>query len=229
MLITDYLPKGFSCAGCGLAAWKTVCEECKENLRWNSELLSSPVCELEAIAPLLFSFSRAQALIRRFKEQGGVDLKKTLFRINEPLKFKLMETHFFAVVPIPQDQSRSFRRGHESALSIARFFSRELGIPLLRLLKLPRGQSKQITGLQKFEREWAINPFLYTSQDSPLVFMDLLEEKVNQRKEVRILLVDDLITSGSTLSKACSTLKETYPHFKIWGGGIGYRPGRQYQ
>jgi hypoxanthine phosphoribosyltransferase len=85
-----------------------------------------------------------------------------------------------------------------------------------------------VTGLQKFEREWAINPFLVSTEKLPAVFKELMDEKIKHGREIRILLVDDLITSGSTLSKASLTLKEYYPRLKIWGGGIGFRPSRHF-
>ena len=225
-MLLDLLPKGFTCAGCGLTTWKSVCESCKENLQWNHDFLDSPVAEIEALAPLLFSYSRTQTLIRRFKEYGGTDLKRAIFKMSAPLKHQLMETHFFAVIPIPQDRDRSYVRGHESALETARFFSRQLQIPVAPLLCLKKKKTKRLTGLSKFAREWAENPFVLKNDSLPFSLSCLLQEKMNQKKEIRVLLVDDLITSGSTLAKAGDTLKTLYPDLRIWGGSLGFRPHR---
>jgi predicted amidophosphoribosyltransferase len=228
-MLLNLLPKGFTCAGCAHTTWKSVCESCKQNLQWNQTFLPSPVSEIEAFAPLLFSYSRTQTLIRRFKEYGGTDLQRAIFKMPPPLKHTLMETHFFAVIPIPQDRDRSYRRGHESALETARFFSRQLQIPLAPLLGLRKHKSKRLTGQRKFAREWAENPFVLQKDALPIALAGLLQEKMNQKKEIRILLVDDLITSGSTLAKAGDTLKMLYPDLKIWGGSLGFRPNRVIQ
>lgn len=227
-MFTDYLPKGFTCAGCTRASWKSVCEFCKENLPWNDDLLPSPVTELESIAPLMYSFSRSQTLIRRFKEYGGSDLKRALFQMQHPLKHRLMESHFFAVIPIPQDLDRSYTRGHESGLTVAKYFSQQLRVPLLPLLTLRSRNTARQTGLRKFEREWSENPFVFSDVCNRQWAYHRLRDHMESRKEVRLLLVDDLITSGSTLSKACSTLREFYPNLKIWGGSIGFRPSRRF-
>jgi len=139
-----------------------------------------------------------------------------------------METHFFAVIPIPQDVDRSYRRGHESARETAQFFAKQLSIPVFPVLKLKSRKTKRLTGLSKFEREWAENPFQMADPSEILGLngYSLLQEKINQGKEIRILLVDDLITSGSTLSKASESLKDLSPNLKIWGAGIGFRPHR---
>jgi predicted amidophosphoribosyltransferase len=225
-MLSDHLPKGFSCVGCARTTWKTICDSCKETLQWNQTYLPSPICELQAIAPLMFSYSRSQALIRQYKEHGGIDLRRALFRMPHPLLHQLTETHFFGVVPIPQDQERSFRRGHESALSTARFFANQLSLPVLPILKLKNKKTKRLTGLTKAEREWAENPFAFC-EDSSFCF-ELFREKMNSGREIRLLLIDDLITSGSTLAKACDTLITYYPKSKIWGGGIGFRPHRRF-
>jgi predicted amidophosphoribosyltransferase len=227
-MFIDSIPKAFTCAGCMLTTWKSVCNSCKENLQWNQEFLPSPVSEMEALAPLLFSYSRTQTLIRRFKENGGNDLKRALFRMPLPLKNRLMETHFFAVVPIPQDLDRSYHRGHESARETAQYFAKQLSLPLFPALKLKSRKTKRLTGLMKVEREWAENQFVLANPRELLGLKGyaLLQEKMTQGKEIRILLVDDLITSGSTLAKAGDTLKELYPNLKIWGAGIGFRPHR---
>jgi predicted amidophosphoribosyltransferase len=230
-MLIDSFPKPFACAGCSLTTWKSVCDPCKQTLQWNAEFLPSPVSELEALAPLLFSYSRTQTLIRRFKERGGNDLRRALFRMPAPLKNRLIETHFFAVVPVPQDVDRSYVRGHESAFETAQFFAKQLGVPVFPILKLKNKKTKRLTGLNKHEREWAENPFalLPTSNQWWLKGFPLFQEKLNQGKEIRILLVDDLITSGSTLAKAGDTLKELDPNLRIWGGSIGFRPHRVVQ
>ena len=227
-MLIHILPKAFLCVGCLNPCWKIICAGCADALRSNHEILPSPVSQVEGLAPLLYSYSRTQALIRTFKERGGSQLSRLLFSMSPQLKNKLLETHFFAIVPIPQDAARSFRRGHESARTTAKFFSKVLSVPLFPILKLKNNKTEQLTGLQKFEREWAESPFVIAGPREILGsrLYPLFQEKVNQGREIRLLLVDDLITSGSTLSKASYAMSELHPNLKIWGGSIGFRPRR---
>ena len=223
--VLQQIPKVLFCAGCRNPAWVTVCNECKDSRYPNSSILASPVHEIEGVAPLLYSFERTQTLIRRWKEHGGTDLRKHLFRMPEPLRHELLQNHFFAIVPIPQSQKRSYVRGHDSALEVARFFSLKLDLPILTLLELKDEKTKRLTGLSRFEREFAENPFRITHEfprnDS---LSKKLGEAVDQGRETRLLLIDDLITSGSTISKAAETLQSLLPRSKIWAGSLGFRP-----
>lgn len=221
----DVFPPTFLCAGCHRPAWKTICKACHGSLQWNPAILGAPLPGLEGAAPLLYSFHRTQSLIRHWKEHQGSDLRRALFRMPISLQNQLMEKHFFAIVPIPQDRERAEKRGHESALEVAQFFSRKLDVPILNLLQLSQKRTGRMAGRNRFEREFSHNPFKIRSE-FPITgaLGQALEEKVFQAKEIRLLLVDDLMTSGSTLSKATDTLQCLLPRARIWAGAIGIRP-----
>ena len=221
----DLFPPSFLCAACRLPTWKTICDPCKQSLHFNQEILPPPFPGVEGAAPLLYSFHRTQSLIRHWKEHQGSDVRRALFRMPISLQNQLCEKHFFAVVPIPQDLGRAEKRGHQSAHEVARFFSRKIKVPILELLQLKEKITARVAGLSRFEREFAPNPFcIHRGFPEPGYLSQELERKVFQGKEIRILLIDDLMTSGSTLSKAQSTLHELLPRARIWVGGIGIRP-----
>ena len=141
------------------------------------------------------------------------------------LQQKLIQEHFFAIVPVPQDETRAEKRGHASALEVSRFFSRKLELPILPLLELSQRHTPRIAGRDRFEREFSPNPFqIHREFPRAGLLRDQLEERVFQGREIKLLLVDDLMTSGSTLSKACEVLKGILPRSKIWAGAIGIRP-----
>ena len=218
----------FYCPGCGLAASQIICRPCIESLTQNPRVLRSPTSSLEGVAPAFFAFERALKLIRRWKSSGGSSLEKVLFRLSPELKKNLLELNFFAIVPIPQSKARSYRRGHCSALRVAQWYSRELNVPLVALLGLKDSQPKPQTGRNRFEREFSRNPFCIqteTNWTSPLMLN--LKEKVDRGAEIRILIVDDLITSGSTFAKASSVIQELFPRARCWAGTLGYRPRHQ--
>ncbi len=141
------------------------------------------------------------------------------------LKQELLELHFFAIIPIPQSQKRSYRRGHDSAYEVAHFFSRELNVPILPLLELTCSDPEQQTGKSRFEREVSRNPF-QISECFPWnnQLMDTLLKQVDQGRCTQFLIIDDVITSGATLAKASVRIRELIPRSKCFAGSLGYRP-----
>ncbi len=219
----------FLCSGCGFPAFQTLCSACRDSFYWNRNILSSSHREIEGIAPLLYSFERTQRIIRRWKEHGGSSLEVRLFRMPPELGARLRDLDFFCIVPIPQSRKRTLRRGRESALVTARHFSDHLEIPVLPLLDLRVSDPVRQTGRTRFEREFSSNPFSLSgvlNWDSEV--LRKLGERVDQGCEVRILLIDDLITSGNTLAKAAATLREWLPRIRCWAGALGYRPRPQH-
>lgn len=215
----------FVCAGCKLPSSKTICNSCRKSILSNSKIIPLPIYPIEGVAPLYYSFERTQALIRNWKETSSSEARNLLFRMPEGLRRSLIELHFTGVVPIPQDRRRSYLRTHESALEVAHFFAKQLDLPMLGLLELKNESLTQLTGMNRFDREFAENPFQINEIfNEHRALSRLMEEKLGRETEMRILLVDDLITSGSTLSKAGELLLDSFPQMKIWAGSLGFRP-----
>ena len=215
----------FFCSGCRYPCLDVLCPACRESFYWNTRILPSNHTGIEGIAPLLYGFERTQRIIRRWKEHGGSALESRLFRMPEGLRSGLQTLGLFGVVPIPQSRKRSWQRGHESALSTARHFSWHLEVPLLPLLSLTVPDPLRQTGKNRFDRDFSSQPFKISMDlDFSREWFHELGCRIDQGREVRILLVDDLVTSGSTLSKAAWALKEWLPRVRCWGGSLGYRP-----
>jgi phosphoribosylpyrophosphate synthetase len=223
--LQSYLPKFFLCPGCRHPTHQVICASCERLILRNTQILCSHHESIQGIAPLVYAFETTQAIIRKWKEYRGSQLQRILFQVPEVLRTQLIKLHFFAIVPIPQNQKRSFARGQDSAFEIAQCFSKSLDLPILPLLELQHKNPERQTGLGHFDREFSKNPFQIHTQfgwNSPL--FRRMEEKVLNGEEIRILLVDDLITSGSTLTKSAMVIQSFLPRSKIWAGSIGYRP-----
>jgi hypoxanthine phosphoribosyltransferase len=82
-----------------------------------------------------------------------------------------------------------------------------------------------MTGKSRFERDHLPNPFQISgrfSSDHPV--FPLMEDRVFSGKEIPLLLVDDLITSGATLARAANVIHGFPPRARIHTSGLGYRP-----
>ncbi len=128
---------------------------------------------------------------------------------------KLMnQMNFDAIVPIPQNTKRTLERGHSSSLEVARFFSRLMGIPIEKeWLKLKPDSNRKQALLNEWERRYLDNPFEIGTISSTVY-----------NKTYRVLIVDDFVTSGSTLNKAANEISASIKNLEIYAGCLGWKP-----
>ena len=222
----QFIPTPFLCQSCNLPCWEGICSPCLNSIKLNEELLPSPSSELIAIAPSLYAFQNTYTLIRLWKEHRGSLLRTKLFQISPLLREKLKSIQFDFIIPIPQSKKRTHLREHASALEISRFFSKQLAIPILELISLQEQNPTRVASLTAWDRTYAPTPFQISNRlfKEDLHYSEKLEKSILKRQEIKLLLVDDLITSGSTLIKAAETIHTLLPRSKIYGASLGYRP-----
>ena len=97
------------------------------------------------------------------------------------------------VVPVPLHWRRQMRRGYNQAERIARPLARRLGLPLTHLLRRRRSTAPQ-----------ARLPRAGRSANLRRAFAGRRAQRVRGK---RVLLVDDVTTTGATLDQAAATLK----------------------
>ena len=222
----QFIPTPFLCRSCNLPCWEGICSPCLNSIILNDILLPSPSSELIAIAPSLYAFQNTYTLIRLWKEHRGSLLRLKLFQISPVLKENLLAINFDFIIPIPQSKMRSHLREHSSAFEVTHFFSNQLKIPVLELISLHEQNPTRFASLTAWDRAYAPNPFQISSRlfKEDLLYSEKLEKSILKRQEIKLLLVDDLITSGSTLIKAAETIHTFLPRSKIYGASLGYRP-----
>lgn len=145
-------------------------------------------------------------IINQFKYDPFIkELSKPLSSLIVAYLINLDKINFqdFILVPIPLHKKKLKRRGFNQAEEIAKELSKFLKIPLSNDVLIKTKQTPAQVELKKEEREKNIKG----------VFFCQKPEIVRERK---ILLVDDIFTTGSTLEENARLLKEAGAK-EIWG------------
>ena len=130
--------------------------------------------------------------VRRFKYEGRSELSRPLGRLLS-VEARSLAQSFDAVVPVPLHWRRRRERGYDQAALLAKPVARALGVPLwLRGLRRVRATPRQ-AGLARADRLRNVeNAFACASPGAAS----------------RVLLIDDVVTTGATLRAATSALRE---------------------
>jgi predicted amidophosphoribosyltransferase len=207
-----YFMRPFTCPGCEEASSDLICKACLRSIRKNHRMIESKTDGVLGLFPIFFSFTHTHRILRHWKLRGGKGMERLLFQPSPELIETMKTMDFEAIVAIPQDPERCLKVGHASAMEVARLFSRVLDLPILdQVLLLKSGATDKQANRSVWERRFLKNPFLGNPDES-------------QNLPERILLVDDFITSGSTIEKAARALMTLRPDLKIHAAGLGWKP-----
>jgi ComF family protein len=151
----------------------------------------------------------AEKLIRQFKYEPFLrELSKSLayIIISHLSLIEVNKNNFlqdFILVPIPLHKKRLKWRGFNQAEEIVKHIGNYFDIPVLNNVLIRQKETKNQAELDKEEREKNIaNAFVIKNPES------ILGKK--------ILLVDDVYTTGSTMQEATKTLKQAGVK-EVWG------------
>jgi ComF family protein len=180
------------CVACGAAAGvhQPLCRECLGELRWLA--LEQPAAAgVPAWAALSYE-GPARALVRALKFRGAVRLADAMaaqMAANAP-------PGLFggrSLVPVPLHPARRRRRGFNQAEQLARALSRRSGLPLADCLERRAGGARATqVGMGRAQRLGALEGSIRLKLGAPL--------------PLRPLLVDDVVTTGSTLAACAAAL-----------------------
>ncbi|MBF0752284.1 MULTISPECIES: ComF family protein [unclassified Pasteurella] len=148
-------------------------------------------------------------LIHRFKFQKKFWLDRTLARL---LLLELYEARRIygltfpqAIIPVPLHHLRQWQRGYNQSDLLAKVLSRWLNIPCLsHIVKRVKNTPTQ-RGLSATARRRNLNNAFKITLSSPFPYK-------------RIALVDDVITTGSTLNEIATLLRQLgVQEIQVWG------------
>jgi predicted amidophosphoribosyltransferase len=166
------------CARCGApTAWPV--ERCRE-------CTGRRIAFARARAGFVYADS-ARAFVRGWKERGARPLATVAATL---LAGHVPRPAADVIAYIPRDGDRSLRRGHQPAEGLARELGLLWELPLAPLLSRRRRVARQ-TGLPRDERRRNMRGAFVAHGRAP----------------VRVVLVDDVYTTGATVSSAASALR----------------------
>lgn len=193
---------------------KPICNDCFSRLIPNTKAIINPVEGIETLYPLYYSISTNHSLILKWKKTGSISLQKKLFQMHSELLDLITFSSAEVIIPIPQKTHHLKHSGILPTLEIATYIHRTLKVPLqthaltlnTELQNKNFKEKKQL--LKRTDRFLSQNPF----------------ELKNPPLGQRVLLVDDLCTTGHTLSQAAQTIHSLHPEILISALVLGYRP-----
>ena len=155
-------------------------------------------------------------LIYNFKYKPFLsDLNKTLVELfyESIIQNEIFQRIYVSkpiLVPIPLHKNRLLKRGYNHSELLAKGLSRRLNLKIINILKRTKDTKSQF-GLNLKKRKENIKDAFTID---PNYLITLPRRQANQLPN--ILLVDDILTTGSTLLEAARVLKKNGAK-KVWG------------
>lgn len=194
-----------------------ICSACTKDLPWHSQT-ACPQCALPTYdnqlcgdclqSPPAFDGTRAlfrydyplNAMLQRYKYQQTLQLAKTFSQL---IADNLSESsHFDRIIPMPLHPKRLAERGFNQSLEIAKQLAKKLN------LQLDTSSCKRI----KWSPPQASLPLKARIKNMRGAFA--CDEDLSKQ---RVLLLDDVMTTGASLHELASTVKSAgASHVECW-------------
>lgn len=173
------------CPGCGIAAAAdaaSFCPSCRDRFAMSAVVFGAPYT------------GTAKELVHRFKYRADFAAGRFLAHLLASRTAAAFPGGVDLLVPVPLHRRRLAVRGFNQAALLARDIARKLGLPVAVAALVRTGNTRTLAGLRPEER----------SRELQNAFRVRRPEQVAGR---RILLVDDVLTTGATAGGCCDALK----------------------
>lgn len=176
------------CYGCNRLGI-SICTECRSE--WIPHYYKTQVPQLKVHSALLYTPTASKILLaaKESSIQGAEDL--LISAITHVLRKAKLNSQFFQLVPIPSSRASQRRRGRSFIVEITKKISREVDIPVNDCLYISRRVADQ-SGLTRDQRKSNLEG-AFSVKPGAVLRGDLI-------------LIDDVVTTGATLSEAARAL-----------------------
>lgn len=175
-----------TCGLCGLIGTESICDVCRSSFSDRKPDLEPGSGALDFMAAVFVYEGRAEQAVKRLKYDRATNLAKPMSFL---LAAKAAELSFgeMAIVPVPIHWTRHFERGFNQADLLAEAFDRQrVRKDLIQRIRATQPQAR----LKPDQREVNLRG-AFAGADAP----------------ERVLLIDDVYTSGHTARECAKTLK----------------------
>lgn len=136
---------------------------------------------------------KSKVLVLSLKYYGNTYMSRYIGQVmRDKLEFEQLSADY--IIPVPLHKKRMRIRGFNQAEKIASYLSECTNIPIIDCVKRNRN-TKRLYALNKFQREKELKNAFEVKEDS--------EEIIGKR----IILVDDIFTTGTTVNEISKKLK----------------------
>ena len=136
---------------------------------------------------------KSKVLVLSLKYYGNTYMSRYIAQVmRDKLEFEQLSADY--IIPVPLHKKRMRIRGFNQAEKIASYLSEYTNIPIIDCIKRNRN-TKRLYALNKFQREKELKNAFEVKEDS--------EEIIGKR----IILVDDIFTTGTTVNEISKKLK----------------------
>lgn len=193
-----------------------ICHLCEQELAYSKMENETKECKTKKLFwgrfPIELGYSllyfekgnSTQKILHSIKYQNRKSFAVELGRkIGETLKKSEINFQFDALIPVPLHQYKKFDRGYNQSELLCKGISEILNIETNSNLVLRKKNTKSQTKLNKFLR-WENAQNTYE-----------ISEEINLKKWKHIAIVDDVITTGSTIESIANEIISINPSIKL--------------
>lgn len=189
------------CGICGKYSKNFLCKKCENILKKQESFITEDV--LDKNFDKIIYFFRYEGLIRKiilkykFSDQSYIYKTISFFMLKNN-QFVDFIQNYDTIVPVPISKKRYKERGYNQSYLIAKEISKKANLNLQNNCLI---KSKNIIEQSKLNKEERM-------QNIQGVYKIKNKEKIYGKK---VILIDDIYTTGSTADECCKTLKQANP------------------
>lgn len=184
----QWLHSVLPCQFCGLERGRHVslCQDCWNHLPWLKQYVQRQEIEVQVACHYDYPIDR---VIQQFKYEQQLHFQILLTGLLKQLDYRQIQ----AIVPMPISTQRLAERGYNQSVILAQRLSQQLNIPVWQPIQRQHQHSQK--GLSRLER------------------LDSIEQQfkiapTNTLRYRRVLMLDDVVTTGSSLKALQQALNE---------------------